>query len=232
MLGSDLAAALEEIRLIRALRPPANTRTPQPERYVYLRRRGDDVVVSRLPSAYGPLRRRSHAERAARALAGCSQDEFDQLLTGAPLMRLYERLADLADCLRYEDAARLRDRIASVERVVDQLGRLERLRRLEACILVPALEPHCSDAFFVCAGRIVARRTLPGDRSAEAEVDAALTLTTNARTTGPSFDSEHLDELLVIDSFLKHPPPELRILPLESSTILAHQTARVARAAA
>ena len=68
VLGSELAAALEEVRLIRELRPPANARKPQPERYVYLRRRGEEVVVSRLPSAYGPLRRRAHAERAARAL--------------------------------------------------------------------------------------------------------------------------------------------------------------------
>src|SRR3954454_20701954 len=75
-LGSELAAALEEVRLIRELRPPANARTPAPERYVYLRRRGDEVVVSRLPSPYGPLRRRAHAARAARALSGCTQDEF------------------------------------------------------------------------------------------------------------------------------------------------------------
>ena len=146
VLGSELAAALEEVRLIRELRPPANARKPQPERYVYLRRRGEEVVVSRLPSAYGPLRRRAHAERAARALGSCSQEEFDDLLAGAPLVRLYERLADLADCLRYEDAARLRDRIASLERVIDQLARLDRLRRLEACVLAPALEPGAFDA--------------------------------------------------------------------------------------
>ena len=36
VLGSELAAALEEIALIRRLRPPANRRTPAPERYVYL----------------------------------------------------------------------------------------------------------------------------------------------------------------------------------------------------
>ena len=160
VLGSELAAALEEVKLIRELRPPANARKPQPERYVYLRRRGDEVVVSRLPSAYGPLRQRSLAERAARALAGCSQEEFDDLIEGAPLVRLYERLADLADCLRYEDAARLRDRIASLETVIDHLGRLDRLRRLEACVLAPALEPGAYQGFFVAAGRIVARRTL------------------------------------------------------------------------
>ena len=222
VLGSELAASLEEVRLIRQLRPPANTRTPQPERYVYLRRRGNDVVVSRVPSAYGPLRRRAHAERAARALAGCSDDEFDQLLQGAPLMRLYERLADLADCLRYEDAARLRDRIASLERVVEQLGRIEGLRRLEACILSPALEPGCVDGLLrrrranrhpTDAARLPAR----ADRETEAAIAAAL----EAAAEGPSYDPEHLDELLLIGSVLKHPPPELRVLALDGDQIAA-----------
>ena len=163
VLGSELAAALEEVRLIRELRPPANTRKPTPERYVYLRRRGEEVVVTKLPSAYGPLRRKAHADRAARALGTCTQEEFDDLLAGAPLARLYERLADLADCLRYEDAARLRDRIVSLERVIDQLARLDRLRRLETCVLAPALEPGACDGFLVAGGRVLARRGLTRD---------------------------------------------------------------------
>src|SRR5205085_5621779 len=110
--AAELGAALEEGRLIRELRPPANARRPQPERYVYLARRGDDVVVTKAPTAYGPLRRRAHAERAARALTGCSELEFANLLDGEPLPRLNARMADLSECLRYEDAARLRGRIA------------------------------------------------------------------------------------------------------------------------
>src|ERR671937_3248726 len=39
--GSELEAALEELRLIRELRPPANARVARPDRYVWLRRRGD-----------------------------------------------------------------------------------------------------------------------------------------------------------------------------------------------
>jgi DNA polymerase III epsilon subunit family exonuclease len=219
VLGSELAAALEEVRLIRELRPPANARKPQPERYVYLRRRGEEVVVSRLPSAYGPLRRRAHAERAARALAGCSAEEFDGLLEGAPLVRLYERLADLADCLRYEDAARLRDRIGSLERIVDQLARLERLRRLEACIVVPALEPEAVEGFFVAGGRIVARETLsPG---ACAELDAALGIAAAAARDDLAYEPEHVDELLVIGTVLRRPPPEVRVLPLDRDRIRA-----------
>src|SRR5207244_10329158 len=44
--GSELEAALEELRLIRELRPPANERSVRPERYVYLRRRGGTLVCT------------------------------------------------------------------------------------------------------------------------------------------------------------------------------------------
>jgi hypothetical protein len=40
-LDSELEAALEELRLLRELRPPANARGPRPDRYVYLARRGE-----------------------------------------------------------------------------------------------------------------------------------------------------------------------------------------------
>jgi DNA polymerase-3 subunit epsilon len=40
VLGSELEAALEELRLIRELRPPGNARVSRPERRVWLRQRG------------------------------------------------------------------------------------------------------------------------------------------------------------------------------------------------
>src|SRR5438874_2430486 len=64
--GSELEAALEELRLIRELRPPANARRAAPERAVYLRPRGETLVVSSLPSRLGPIRSRRRAQLAAR----------------------------------------------------------------------------------------------------------------------------------------------------------------------
>src|SRR5207244_46493 len=69
VLGSELEAALEELRLLRELRPPANARSARPDRYVYLGVRGENVVVSSTPSACGPIKSRRRAELAARALA-------------------------------------------------------------------------------------------------------------------------------------------------------------------
>src|ERR687885_2201009 len=53
--GSELEAALEELRLLRELRPPANARHVRPSRGVYLRPRGDGLVCSEKPSPLGPI---------------------------------------------------------------------------------------------------------------------------------------------------------------------------------
>src|SRR5438270_11988284 len=66
--GSELEAALEELRLIRELRPAADARSARPDRYVYLRRRGDAVVCSPQPGGVGPLKSRRRAQLAARAI--------------------------------------------------------------------------------------------------------------------------------------------------------------------
>src|SRR5207244_3664086 len=83
-----------------------------------------------------PARAPQTPARAARALTP------DDLAPPAPaLPPLPRRLRELADARRFEDAALLRDRIAALERVCRELERLDRVRRLACCILVPATEP-------------------------------------------------------------------------------------------
>src|SRR5215212_2571606 len=135
VLGSELEAALEELRLIRELGPPANSRSRRKEHGVYLRRRGEDFIVTKTATPLGPIAGRRQASLAARALALSSAQELDALLQGGPLPRLRARLSDLAGSLRYEEAARLRDRIEALEHVVERLTRLRRLRRLELCLI-------------------------------------------------------------------------------------------------
>jgi DNA polymerase-3 subunit epsilon len=212
--GSELEAALEELRLIRELRPPGNARVARPERLVWLRRRGDSIVASTRPSPVGPLRSRRTAQLAARALL---PDELARPELALP--RLRRRLCELADARRFEDAGRLRDRIAALERVCRELTRLERVRQLECCVLVPAGDPGYARALFVAGGRVAAERTLPPGGGAALEVEAGLAA---ARRPGEL----DLDELLLVDSFLRRPPPELRFAPLDRAAILraARQT--------
>ena len=84
---------------------------------MYFRARGDGLVLTSDPTPFGPIRSRRRAEFAARALQGATRTELALLASGGPLPRLRAKLRDLAESLRYEDAARLRDRIAALERV-------------------------------------------------------------------------------------------------------------------
>ena len=206
--GSELEAALEELRLIREIRPPGNARVSRPERQVWLRQRGDSIVASSRPSPVGPLRSRRTAQLAARVLT-----PDDLARPDGALPRLRQRLQDLADARRFEDAGRLRDRIGALERVCRELGRLDRVRNRRCCVLVPADEPGYVRAFFVAEGRVAAERTLPPGGGAALEIEAGLAA---AQRPGEL----ELDEVLLVDTFLRRPPPELRTAPLEREAIL------------
>jgi DNA polymerase III epsilon subunit family exonuclease len=212
VLGSELEAALVELRLIRELRPPGNARVSRPERHVWLRARGDQVVASTRPSPLGPLRSRRQAQLAARALR---PEDLERPADALP--RLRRRLRDLAVARRFEDAARWRDRTDAVERVCRELDRLARLRSTQLCLLVPGEDPAFVHAVFIAAGRIAAERTLPPGGGAALEIEAGLAAT---RREG-EFD---VDELLLVDSFLRKPPPELRVVPLDRERIYAAAT--------
>src|SRR3954471_2437542 len=227
--GSELEAALEELRLIREARPPANSRSTRPDRYLYLATRGDRVVVTSTPSALGPIRSRRRAELAAGALQGAGESELALLSSGGPLPRLRSKLRDLAESLRYEDAARLRDRIAALEHVVDALADLERLRPARICLLAPALEDGFRRAFFVSGGRVVCVRSVPSGPAARIELEAGMA---EAARAGLSHAPEDADELLLIGGFLRRPPPDLQVLrfaELERGYVGDHDRARAAR---
>ena len=226
--GSELEAALEELRLLRRHRPPANARGARPDRYVYLRRRGEAIVVSATPGRLGPIKSSRRAHLAARALQSATPEELEALPQGdGPLPRLRTKLADLSECLRYEDAARLRDRIAALEEVLRTLRMLEALRTRELCLLVPAPEPGRTRALFVAGGRVCSVRPVPRGPGARLEVEAGAAAARAASAGPPPVDPESADELLVISGFVRRPPPELTVLPLEVEAIVRALDRRV-----
>jgi DNA polymerase III epsilon subunit family exonuclease len=217
VLGSELEAALEEIRLIRELDPPANSRSRRKEHGVYLKRRGDEFIVTKTATQLGPIGSRRQASLAARALALSTTAELDRLLQDGPLPRLRARLSHLSESLRYEEAARLRDRIEALEHLIDRLRRLERLRSLEVCLIAPALEPGWRKAFFVCGGRVCAVRPLPPGSGARLEINAGLALCRQAREAAQdTLTAQQAEDLMLLDGFIRRPPPELAVLPLDA----------------
>jgi hypothetical protein len=110
----------------------------------------------------------------------------------------------------------LRDRIAALEHVVRDLGRLEDLRATTVCVLAPGTEAGFLRAFFVAAGRIADVRTIPPGGGALVEIDAGLAA---AHAAAPTVSAEETDELLLLGSFLRRPPPELVTVPLDAARI-------------
>jgi DNA polymerase III epsilon subunit family exonuclease len=211
--GSELEAALEELRLLRELRPPANARSTRPDRHVYLRRRGSRWTVCSDPTPFGPLPGRGLATRAARALDGHASDDLE-----AAVPALRARVRRLARELRFEDAARMRDRLAALEDAVGRLRELDRLRALRACVVVPAREPGFVRAYAIAAGRVAAVRLLPHGAGAAHEAAA---LVAEAARALVSRAPEDADELRLVASFLRRPPPELRLSGLDGASICA-----------
>ena len=209
-LGSELEASLEELRLIRELRPPANARAMRPS--CYLERKGDRWTVVSQPTFFGPLASKRRAQLAARALGDFDGDDLESAL---PALRT--KLPRLARELRFEDAARLRDRIAALEEVAARIAELDRLRHDELCLLAPARELAFWRAFFVARGRVV-RRTIPRGSAGRLEIETGLAVAASAE---PSLAPEDAADLLAVASVLRKPPPEVRVVGLRLAEILA-----------
>lgn len=214
VLGSELEAALMELRLLRELRPPANARGTRPDRHLYLRRRDARWSVVIEPTPLGPIRGGKRvATLAARALDGYEHDD-----PALALPRLRGRLAALARVQRFEDAARLRDRVRALDEVVEGLAELERLRALELCLLVPHGDPGFVRAFAVAGGGVAATRAIPRGPGALHEA-AALIEDATVRCRDAAAVPTAVDELLLVGTFLRSPPPELTVVPLEVPAI-------------
>src|SRR3954454_13720601 len=202
VLGSELEAALEELRLIRELRPPANARSARPDRYVYLKRRGDSVVCSSQPTELGPIKSRRRAQLAARALQGVEWETLDDAMA-----KLRAKLKKLSRDLRFEDAARLRDRIEALEDVAQEIKRMQRLREMSVCLVAGGR------AVWVAKGQVVCIR--PWGGTSGLEWQAGLAAVARAQ---PTLDPEAADDLRVVAGLIRRPPPELDVLPLRGWT--------------
>jgi excinuclease UvrABC nuclease subunit len=222
VLGSELEAALEELRLIRELQPAANSRSRRTEHGFYLSQRGEEFVVTKRPTLLGPIASRRRADLAARALGGATPAELERLLAGGPLPRLKQRLSDLAESLRYEEAGRLRDRIDAFEQVLERLRRLDHLRALDVCLIAPHLEPGWRTGFFIRYGAIRAVRPLPPGSGSRLEVEAGLAIATATVERDGHLSPEQAEELLLLDGFIRRPPPELAVLALNARDICSH----------
>ena len=94
-------------------------------------------------------------------------------------------------------------------------------------------EPGWQKAFFVWGGAIRAVRALPPGAGAKLEVGAGLALCRSGSTPSEEpLSPEEAEDLLLIAGFVRRPPPELTVLPLDADAIGAHLAATQFRQAA
>jgi DNA polymerase-3 subunit epsilon len=184
----------------------------RPDRHSYLERRGESWAVVSKPGRFGPLSSKRRAQLAARALADFEGEDLE-----AALPPLRAKLRRLASELRFEDAARLRDRVRALEEVTGRIAELDRLRASRLCLLAPAREPGFQRAFLVVRGRVV-ERTVPAGPGGRIELDAGLAVASAAEV---SFAPEDAAALVVVAGVLRRPPPEVRVVSPDGAVTLA-----------
>ena len=72
-----------------------------------------------------------------------------------------------------------------------------------SCVLAPALEPGTLDAYIVGGGRVLPRRRRGAGGAPDRPASA--------------IEADSLDQLAVVASFLDSPPPELKIVSVDST---------------
>ena len=207
VLGSELEAALEELRLIRELRPPANARGGRPDRYVYLA--APREVVGRARSRARSGRSRASARRSSRrGRSTCSRATISR--------RRFRRCARSFGGSRATCASRtqracaiasLRSRTSSSE----SPSSTGCAARACACSL-----PRASRASGARSSSRAEECRAPHSRRGcgKLEVEAGLA---EAALAEPSLAPEDADELLVVSGFLRRPGPELRVVSLDAT---------------
>jgi hypothetical protein len=116
----------------------------------------------------------------------------------------------------------LRDRVDALEKVVERLCRLDRLRRLELCLIAPAVKPGWQKAFFVSGGAVRAVRSLPPGAGARIEIEAGIALCCSAGEPDNTLTAGEAEDLMLLHGFIRRPPPELAVLPLDPERIAEH----------
>jgi DNA polymerase III subunit epsilon len=131
--------------------------------------------------------------------------------------RLLERLAvrrdALAEELRFEEAATLRDHIRTLENLLSDRQRLEAVARRNLVVVAPSVKVGCRELFFIRAGRLVDQRqvALPPDTT---KLRTALTESFEPVPTGP-IERELVDEMRQLDGWLYRERRVLQRIPVD-----------------
>ena len=161
-------------------------------------------------------RYRAAAEQAAAVLGGRD---------GALLDELVARRDALAEDLRFEEAARLRDRIRELEHVVGVQRRLEAVAERNLAIVAPSTRPGAGELFLIRGGRLVCQLTAT---TAVRRAGLARALERTFAAPPEPVTRATVDEMHLLDGWLRRHTERLAIIPVDPAEPLGALEATVA----
>ena len=84
------------------------------------------------------------------------------------------------------------------------------------------MEPGWQKAFFVSGGALHAVRPLAPGAGAQIEIEAGLALCRSAARPEDTLTAAQAEDLMLLHGFIRRPPPELAVLPLDPERIAEH----------
>jgi DNA polymerase-3 subunit epsilon len=132
------------------------------------------------------------------------------------LDRLAARRDELAEALRFEEAALLRDRIRHLERLVGRQRRLQAVAGRNLLVVAPSTQPDCRELFIIRAGRLVEQQRIRLPARVE-RLERLLRGAFGAPQPDGPISRETVDEMLQLEGWLRRERAVLRCLPVDPS---------------
>lgn len=136
---------------------------------------------------------------------------------GTVLAELTARRDALAEELRFEEAAELRDRIRQIEHVVGVQRRLDSVEARNLAIVAPSLKPASRELFCIRRGQLIGQATLTCQSrvTTVARALARAFRATDALEDATSIPREKVDEMHLLDTWLQRHDDHLIVLQVD-----------------
>ena len=147
---------------------------------------------------------------------------------------LTERRDALAEDLRFEDAAWLRDRIRALEHVITVQRRLRSVASRNLAIVAPSVEPNARELFSIRRGQLAGQARLTRQIRL-VTIERALRTTfaeDDAVADGVPIAREKVDEMHLLDTWLQRNDDRLTVIPVDPAAPAAAASAILAAARA
>jgi excinuclease UvrABC nuclease subunit len=132
----------------------------------------------------------------------------------ALLADLARRRDALAEALRFEEAAQARDRLRELEYLLGAQKSLRSVGERNLVVVAPALDPQAREVLFIRGGRL-ARQVAQQGPPNPAEYEQALRAVYLGPDPGRPVSHEEVDEMHLLDGWLRRKGEALRQVPLD-----------------